>query len=314
MAQGRIVWVNGDLFKGKVKTDQMTRQPVKDPKTGENIIEYGFGLAIPKNLLSQMGEGQPGHIWAVMHSEAQALYPQGLPPSFAMKYKDGDGVDNEGKPFAQRTGYAGHIVLACTTRIPIKFFRFENNANVLVNSGIKCGDYVRVQLHVKAHGPFGQGKPGLYVSPMAVQFLGYGEEIINTPSGDQIFGAAAPVVPDGASATPIAPAAFPMQAMPGAPAGYPPPMAAAPAPAPAAPAPHYGVLPQAHQPPPGGMPMAPAAPPMPNHVGAPANAYPTPAPAPAPQGYPFPAAQGYAAPPAPAPMPGMPPAPGYPQQ
>jgi hypothetical protein len=206
LVQGRIVWTSGDLFKGKIKTEFNTQIPKVNPKTGEQMKEYGFGLAVPKSALSAVGPGQPGHIWAAVHEEAYTLYPsRNLPPGFAMKYKDGDGIDDKGVPFAQREGYAGHIIFACTTSIPIKFFKYENNQNIQINEGIKCGDYVNVQLTVKAHGAQGQGKPGLYLNPNAVQFLGFGTEIVNAPSGDQLFGTQAPPLPPGASATPIAP-------------------------------------------------------------------------------------------------------------
>ncbi|MDV7391133.1 hypothetical protein RZS08_07265, partial [Arthrospira platensis SPKY1] len=222
----------------------------------------------PKSALSQSGAGQPGEIWAAIHEEAYQLYPsRNIPPSFAMKYKDGDGIDDKGIPFAQREGYAGHLVFALSTRIPIKWFKYEGGQNIMINEGIKCGDYVNVQVQVKAHGAAGQGKSGMYLNPMAAQLIGYGKEIINTPSADSIFGTDAPKVPQGASSTPIAPAGgFPMvsptgvsvtqgPAMPafvqpqvapqgpaqGAPQGYATPQQ------PVA-APHYGVLPQAVQP------------------------------------------------------------------
>lgn len=208
MVQGRIVWVSGDLFKGRVKTEFGTQTP-KMNKQGQPITEYGFGLAVPKLVLQNAEKGQPGEIWAAMHEEAYTLYPsRQLPPSFAMKFKDGDGIDDKGAPFAQREGYEKHIVLACTTNLAIKFYRFENGQNFLINEGIKCGDYVNVQLSVKAHGAIGAGKPGLYLNPNAVQFLGYGKEIVNAPSGDAVFGMTAPVVPQGASLTPLAPTGF----------------------------------------------------------------------------------------------------------
>lgn len=251
LVQGRIVWVIGDLFKGRAKTDYNTRA-VKLNAQGEPMMEYGFGLAVPKSVLQQMGQGQPGEVWAAMHEEAYTLFPsRQIPPSFAMKYKDGDGIDDKGVPFAQREGYAGHVVLACTTSIPIKYFRWENGQNILINDGIKCGDYVNVQLNIKAHPAIGQGKAGLYLNPMAVQFLGYGKEIINTPSGDALFGTQAPQVPMGASATPLAPQPGQMLVPNGMATGYaqaPTPSYAQPAAPQAAPAPHYGVLPQQHQP------------------------------------------------------------------
>jgi hypothetical protein len=252
LVQGRIVWTTGDLFKGRARTDFNTRA-VKLNAQGEPMMEYGFGLAVPKSALQQAGQGQPGEVWAAMHEEAYTLFPsRQIPPSFAMKYKDGDGIDDKGVPFAQREGYAGHIVLACTTSIPIKFFRWENGQNILINEGIKCGDYVNAQLNIKAHPAIGQGKAGLYLNPNAVQFLGYGKEIINTPSGDALFGVTAPQMPVGASATPVAPQGAQMLVPTGGPTtGYAQaatPNYAQPQMPQAAPAPHYGVLPPQHQP------------------------------------------------------------------
>ncbi len=251
LVQGRIVWVSGDLFKGRIKTDMHTRQPVVNAR-GETVLEYGFGLAVPKSEL-----GKPDSVWAMMHQEALTLFPNGqIPPSFAMKYKDGDAIDDKGVAFSQREGYAGHIVIACTTRIPIKYFKYENGANVLIDQGIKNGDYVQAQLQIKAHPAQGQGKAGLYINPSAVRFLGYGKEIINAPSGDAIFGTAAPAIPHGASAVPLAPLA----PMPGYPVAAPQPQAPThwqvpPQTAAAPPQPHFAVLPQQFQPPPGGAPM-----------------------------------------------------------
>jgi len=251
LAQGRIVWVAGDLFQGKIKTVFNTQIPKISPKTGEQMKEYGFGLAVPKSALQQTAPGQPGHIWAAMYEEAWTLYPsRQLPPAFAMKFKDGDtDIDDKGVPYSQREGYAGHMVFACTNSIPIKYFKYENTQNILINQGIKCGDYVNVQITVKAHGPIGTGKPGLYLNPNAVQFLGFGAEIVNMPSGDQLFGTQAPPLPPGASAQPIVPPGMivqpPMQqAQPhhaGLPPYFQPPMQQA--------QPHHAVLPPQFQPP-----------------------------------------------------------------
>jgi len=263
MVQGRIVWTSGDLFKGKPKLDQNTKQPRTNAQ-GEPMIEYGFGLAVPKSVLSQIGAGQPGEIWTALHEEAYTLYPsKQLPPGFAMKFKDGDGVDHKGQSYSNRTGHAGHIILACTTTIPIKWFKYENGQNILVNEGIKCGDYINVQLQVKAHPAMGQGKAGLYLNPMAVQLIGYGEAIVNAPSGDSIFGLTAPVVPQGASETPVAPQGQIMPT-PGAPVqqSFAAPVAQ-PAPVQQPATPHYGVLPQEHQPAPVQQPAAPVASGMP---------------------------------------------------
>lgn len=305
MVQGRIVWGSGKtLFEGKPKVDSTTKQP-RLGKDGRQLIEYGFGLAVNKAIITQenMAPGRPAEFYAAMFSEAMSLFPgaQAVPKQFAMKTKDGDiDADDKGIPYSQRTGYAGHIVLACTTTIPIKWFRFDpqTNQNYIVEEGIKVGDYVNVQLQIKAHPAIGQSKAGLYLNPLAVQFVGYGEAIINAPSGDQIFGAGAPQLPPGASAQPVAPTGGFLMAPPQAPQA--PQMPAtpqfapqAPAQAPVAPEPHYGVVPQQFQPP---VQQAPAMPPM-------GNAQPAISP---------PQAPGFA-PPA-FPSNGMPPMPGYPQR
>ena len=321
IVQGRLVWTVGRTpHEGKAKTDYNSGAVILD-ETGQPQMQYGFGLAIAKvdPRTGQTSE-QFTKVWQALHAEAFTLYPSGqLPPDFAMKYKDGDAVDHNGKPFETRDGYKGHIILACTTEIPPKFFRYEGGNNIMVNDGFKCGDYVNVQLNLKAHPPKGRGKPGLYLNPSAVQLIQAGKEIINAPSGDQLFGQQAPVfngvveahtgptMPNMAPAAPQAPQ-MPQQ-------GFAAPMAPAqpqyPAQAPQAPQmpqqpaqPHYGVLPQTHQPqPPMGapaMPQYPAQPPM--QPAAPQ--YPAQAPQMPQQGY-APAAPQYA-PQAPAGMPGMP--------
>lgn len=245
MAQGRIVWVVGgrseNLFKGNAQTIFGSNTPKLSP-TGEQQVQFGFGLAISKaELATPVG----GDLWLKMHEEAYLMFPSRvIPPAFAMKFKDGDGIDDQGKSFALREGHQGCLVFALTTNLPIRYFKWENGQNVQISDGIKCGDYVNVQVMVKSHAAIGQGKAGLYLNPMAVQLVAQGKEIINAPTGDQVFGVTMPGAPVG-YVPPPAPTAPPL------------PVVTAPAPmmpAPAAPAAHYGVLPPQHQPPPGGLP------------------------------------------------------------
>ena len=262
LVQGRIVWMLGKLAEGRQKVNDKTKQPEFD-QTGKPIIEYGFGLAVPKAISPQTGRSPAEDLKRVLENEARTLFATGhIPQNFSLKFKDGDtDVDPSGVPYSQREGYAGHIVLACTTRIPLKLFRYEGGNNIMVNDGFKNGDYVNVQINVKAHPAVGQGKAGIYVNPQAVQFVQAGPEIINTPSGDQVFGQQAPSY--AGQALPYNGPQMPMQGQP-APQnqGY---QQQAPAPqqqyAPnpqqppmnqgyqqQAPNPHYGVLPQNLQP------------------------------------------------------------------
>jgi hypothetical protein len=195
-------------------------------------MQYGFGLAVPKPGPASTPDEVKNFMdmWNAIQSEAMALYPTGqIPPGFSFKYKDGDGVDHKGMPFSSREGYAGHLVYALTTSLPLKFFKYEGGAYVQVKDGIKCGDYVQVQVNVKGHlpKPGTQGKPGLYLNPNMTLFLGFGKEIVNAPDASAVFGAAPPPMPTGASATPVggpanfaafgAPEAFQLQATPAIP-------------------------------------------------------------------------------------------------
>jgi hypothetical protein len=283
MVQGRIVWTVGDLFKGDLATQYGTKTP-KLNKQGQQYREYGFGLAVPKEVLGQMGPGQPGEIWAAIHEVAYTLYPsRQIPANFHMKYKDGDtGTNQDGTPVNTKEGYPGHVVFALKTSAAApKFFRWENGQNIQVNEGIKCGDYVQVQVNIKAHAGT---NAGLYLNPMAVRFLVYGKEIINAPSGDTLFGTAAPAMPAGASSTPIGPVGMIVpQGMPAPQQQFaPPPVTAQPA------QPHFGVLPT---------PFQPAQQPVPGPIAAPQYAPPP-----------------VAAQPAQSQYPGMPPLPGSFQQ
>jgi len=203
LLKGRIVWVNGDLFKGKKVTDMYTKQPKIDLKTGNQIVEYGFGLAVPKADCQSFLN--------IVQNEINQVYNNGTvaPPTFAYKFKDGDGVDDKGIPFSKREGYAGCYVFALTTRLPIKYFAYENGNNVLINEGIKCGDYVNVQVNIKAHTAVGQGRAGLYLNPNAAQLIGYGTAIVNVAQFDagSVFGNVAPQTPQGATTQPSAPQA-----------------------------------------------------------------------------------------------------------
>ncbi|TXH10434.1 MAG: hypothetical protein E6R04_05385 [Spirochaetes bacterium] len=207
LVSGRILWTAGkDPFSGAPRKNQVG-QPIMNAN-GEPAMQYGFGLAVPKPGAASTPDEVKNFMdmWNAVQAEALALYPTGhIPPGFSFKYKDGDGVDHNGMPFSSREGYAGHLVYALTTSLPLKFFKYEGGAYVQVKDGIKCGDYVQVQVNVKGHllKPGTQGKPGLYLNPNMTLFLGFGKEIVNAPDASSVFGAAPPPLPNGASATPV---------------------------------------------------------------------------------------------------------------
>jgi hypothetical protein len=195
---GRIVW--GHPMRPQIKKDQTTKQPVL--KDGQQVNQWAFGVAIPKQEFGSI-------IWPVMDMERQMIYPNGAPPKFAWKYQDGDGIDSNGKPFNTREGYAGCYVLTVSTEAfqpPVFKWNGQRYEDV-PPEGIKCGDYVVLNIDIKGHIPKSQTHtPGLYVNPNGIMLVGYGSEIFNGPDAETMFGAAPKQyqLPPGASLTPVA--------------------------------------------------------------------------------------------------------------
>lgn len=199
VVQGRIVW--GGVKKG-IKMVYGTRTPMIDPKTGKEIIEWAFGLAIPKPS-PQSNQHEVANfqaIWNAICSEGARLgFQQPGAPGFHWKFDDGDGRKPDGSEYPAHS--KGCIVVACKTRIPLKLMAWENGKCVQVTEdAIKCGDYVQVALNIEAHG---NPNAGLYINPSFVARFAYGEAIVNAPDATAIFGTTPPPMPVGGSATPI---------------------------------------------------------------------------------------------------------------
>ena len=192
---GRIVW--GNPAKAQPVKDPQTKQP-KIGQDGQQIMQWAFGVAFPKEEFQQS-------IWPAMANEAAAGYPNGVPPKFSWKYNDGNGVDSNGQPFANRTGYAGCYVLTVSNGYAPPIYKFENGAYRQVEAHeIKTGDYVALGLNIKVNVPTDRTHtPGLYINPAAIELVGYGEAINNGPDPNAVFGGQQRQLPPGASATPI---------------------------------------------------------------------------------------------------------------
>ncbi|QWY83130.1 hypothetical protein [Rhizobium phage RHph_X2_24] len=216
---GRIVW--GNPARATTKKDQRTKQPIM--KDGKPVEQWAFGVAFAKHDFNSF-------LKPYFDQEAASAYPHGVPQGFSWKYKDGDGVDRQGKPYSSREGYAGHIVVNISTEAfapPI--YKFENGAyRQIAPEEIKTGDYVVLSLNLKVNVPTNPTHtPGLYVNPNGIELVGYGTAIQQSVDPTEMFGGQQYQLPPGASATPIssAPAGVGMPGMPGqpqqpAPGGY----------------------------------------------------------------------------------------------
>ena len=210
VVQGRIVWGG---VKQQIKKVYGTQTPAINPKTNEQIVEWAFGLAIPK-LAPESNQNEITNlqmIWNAICSEGArmgfqppAIVPKGqamqMPTQgFHWKFDDGDGRKPDGSPYPEHS--RGCIIVACKTRIPLKLMAWENGKCVQVTEDqIKCGDYVQVALNIEAHG---NPNAGLYVNPSFVARFAYGEAIVNQVDPTSIFGNAPPPMPVGGSATPM---------------------------------------------------------------------------------------------------------------
>ena len=202
-AVGRIVWGSATKTRGKTRKNPATNALEPVMKDGVQVQVLSFGLAIPKDQFAAT-------IWPALSYEANLLYQGGqVPPKFAWKYQDGDGVDDQGKPYSAREGYAGCFVLAISSELPNlpPIFRFNNGKyDQLPAEAVKTGDYVTVGLNIKGNIPVDRTQtPGLYINPLAINFVGYGTEIVSGGSVDPnaLFKGQQHQLPPGASATPI---------------------------------------------------------------------------------------------------------------
>lgn len=196
---GRLVY--GHPSKKIPKLDTK-RQPVM--KDGKPVLVSMFGVAYEKQVFND-------HIWPVMYGAASAAFggPQ-IPPHFAYKYKDGDGVDRQGRPYNQREGYAGCMVVHFETQFEIIAYRLNPQTggwDQITENDYKTGDYIAVNASIEGNKPTdATHTPGLFINPQGILHIGNGPAIINAPSADQMFGGQQFALPPGASAPGSAPA------------------------------------------------------------------------------------------------------------
>lgn len=254
---GRLVF--GDAYTMEVQKD--TNGQPKIGKDGTPVMQIVLGVAIAKNDPAWPAFDQK------LLADDRAAWPQFFGPdgnllpgvAFARKIIDGDGFDKKGQPYSRKEGYAGCWVLKVATGYPPAVVQHDGRQWVQGPAGlVKRGDYVMVECSSTSNQS--TQTPGMYRNLTQVAFVSKGQPIVGGTDPNEAFGAAAPPIPPGGSATPQAPAAPPPATQaPAAP--YSPPPAAAPAPAAAPPSPPAEPYAGYMAPPPA--PAAPAAAPPP---------------------------------------------------
>lgn len=219
---GRLV--QGDPWTRNTKGYQGA---VLQDKQGNPKSEIYIAVAVPKEP-----NGNANAIYAAIYAKGQQDFPAGewQSPSFHWKVEDGDAGKHVGKAWA-----AGCIIFKLKTNFEVNCYD-QSGQQIVDPQQLKRGAYVRVSVGVVGNGLNGTANAGLYLNlGRYVQLVGYGEEIAGGLSFEQTF-PTAPVLPFGASATPVA--SGPALAVPGQPAAFVPmgvPGAGAPAPVATAP-------------------------------------------------------------------------------
>jgi hypothetical protein len=194
---GRLV--QGSCFKSYDKDADGKPLTVKTgANAGQPRVQYFIALAIDKkdkgvqDLLMKMAE------------IARAAFPHlhdkngnCTLASFAWKVVDGD-------KHPDKEGFAGCWVFRLAGGFAPKCRGADPRIILTEEGAIKRGDYIRVYISIAGNNS--SMSPGLFLNPLGVQFIAFGQEIIVADDGKNAF-SAAPVstLPPGASNVPLAP-------------------------------------------------------------------------------------------------------------
>lgn len=191
----KILTVAGRMVQGNIfepQTTDMKGNPLRDQK-GNPKVQYFFALAVEKNSPEWAG------VWQELSAIAQRDFPggQSQKPDFSWKIVDGDKPENAGKE-----GFPGHWVFRFTSGFPIQAAADNGTRPILNKDEIKRGYYLRVWF--KSQGNGDNMKPGIYLNPVGVLLIGYGQEITSGPDMAALAGSVqGGYVPPGMQSSPV---------------------------------------------------------------------------------------------------------------
>src|SRR6478736_3028764 len=202
---GRIV--QGDPMEAQTKN--MQGQPLMT-QSGQPTQRYFCALAFPK-LVNGQPNPEFNELWAKLSQVAAAGFPalqsQGalLPPwdprcRFSWKVMDGDGIDDNNKPNANKEGFAGHWVVKFSSSFAPRCFHaghYAPHEQITDPKAIQRGYYARVAGTIEPNG--NAQKPGLYVNLSMVELVIARPDLVITsgPDAGAVFGAAPAAAPAG---------------------------------------------------------------------------------------------------------------------
>lgn len=201
---GRLV--QGDAHKpGPQRKDKRTNV-LKVKKDGTPDAPFFLAVAVPKNPAQRFViQGNPDYESqkAILDADARAAWPQyfgqrpqglhfdaSLPhdcinPKFANKVIDGDGYDDEGKPNAEKDGWAGCWIIKVSNGFAPKVYEWTAQGwKETLHTGrvIKCGDYVTISGDCSSNQS--TESAGMYMNVDTVSFEQEGKPIIGSNNVD----------------------------------------------------------------------------------------------------------------------------------
>ena len=200
----QILFPVGRMVGGSVYTAYPETDNAGKPKLGADgqpRKSFSFGVAIPKGPEQHWNQTPWGQ--AVWNIGAQAHPRDHQLPHYAWKIKDGDSTvpNRKGNVPANMEGYKGHWVIWFKQGWAPKLVTDKGTTTLLEPDQIIPGYYVEVFADVT--GNSGQ-TPGVYMNPIAVNRVAFGEKIITAQEVDtSSVGFGASPLPAGASATPV---------------------------------------------------------------------------------------------------------------
>ena len=202
-----ILFPVGRMIGGSVHKPQPKLDNNGDPQLdhqGQPKVSFSFGVAFPK-----AGEAHWGHTeWGQkILQEAATAYPNMYrSPSFSWKIQDGDSTipNRKGNAPVNQEGYPGNWVVWFNQSwapklCDAKGFQLDNAEK------ISAGNYIQPYASVKGNGVESKPAqtPGVYINPLAVAFIGFGEPIMSFDVDTTAVGFGQAPMPAGVSATPI---------------------------------------------------------------------------------------------------------------
>ncbi len=158
------------------------------PRAGQEREEYFVGIAISKT-----NPGCKKLIMSILDTARQA-WPKLFDENgkckledFAYKFSNGDSEkpDKNGNIPCEREGFKDCYIFKFTTGFKPRVYHKGGQKLVTDEDSIKKGYYIRVAGNVK--GNDSKQSPGLYLNHTAIEFVGYGEEIVTEPAFGKVF-------------------------------------------------------------------------------------------------------------------------------